>query len=162
MLQLSYVRSVFVSFTDGGRRIDVPTNGRVIVAMTPRNKRLQEALQALPVPESRHILATLQELQDRDFHLYTMEDVCRVLGEAALARARTEARRTSDRKTDADRRRTVGARLPVALADHYKALAKRSGRSLYEFTCDALAREASRTEEELEAQEGDPITIQGW
>lgn len=133
--------------------------------MTPREKRLQDALKALPAPESRHILAALQGLQDREFHLYTMQDVCRILGEAALARVRTEARRTSDRKTDADRRRTVGARVPVALADYYKVLAKRSGRSLYEFTCDALAREAARTEEELEAleaQEGEPITIQGW
>lgn len=53
---------------------------------------------------------------------------------------RVESKRESDRRTDARRRRTVGARVPVALYERVSACAQERGVSLYRFVVDALER----------------------
>ncbi len=62
------------------------------------------------------------------------------LEQVGKAADRTEYRRLSDQATDQDRRRLIGARVPVYDADRYKALAAAAKMSLYRFVYDALER----------------------
>lgn len=64
-----------------------------------------------------------------------------------LARRRTGQRRDSDRKTDADRRILVGARLPRATGEQLRKCVQDHGMSLYRFVCQALEREYRRLTE---------------
>lgn len=65
-----------------------------------------------------------------------------------LAHARTEDRRESDRRTDGRRRVLVGARVPRAAADRYRAAAQAEGLSLYAWVVAALEAAAAQDEEE--------------
>ena len=62
---------------------------------------------------------------------------------------RTEQRRLSDQKTDQDRRRLVGARVPVYTANRYTALAAEMKLSLYQLVCDALEDYRKKMEQDL-------------
>ena len=66
----------------------------------------------------------------------------------AAARRRTAQRADSDTVTDLSRRLLVGARLPRALAERYRACAHANGLSLYRFVCNALEREYWRLRDE--------------
>lgn len=61
-----------------------------------------------------------------------------VLGDLVRAQARTNARRVSDARTDSARRTLVGARVPRADADRYRAAAAAEGVSLYAWVAAAL------------------------
>ena len=71
----------------------------------------------------------------------------------ASACARTNARRTSDRNTDHDRRTLVGARVKREDAERYRRIAQDTGRSLYRFVVDALEEEARRSSSGTETQD---------
>lgn len=62
------------------------------------------------------------------------------------ASARTAGRRASDRKTEPRRRVTIGARVKREFAERCQAAAEASGRSMYRFLHDALARECEAVE----------------
>lgn len=67
-----------------------------------------------------------------------------VVGDLIRAQARTDARRTSDARTDSTRRTLIGARVPRADADRYRAAAAEKGISLYAWTVAALNAYADR------------------
>lgn len=77
------------------------------------------------------------------------------LAEAALfevlwARHRTEQRRRSDRATDAQRRRLVGARVPRELAERCKWVAESQGISLNAWVTKALKNALQANEPKYE------------
>jgi len=74
----------------------------------------------------------------------------------AAAKHRTESRRRSDRRTDGKRRKLVGAKLPIEVAEEIQLLADLQGVSVYRFVVDALdaARRKARKK-----YGGDPETV---
>ena len=62
------------------------------------------------------------------------------------ARGRAEQCRESNARTDARRRKLVGARVPKEFAQRCKRCADAKGISLYRFVCNALERECGETE----------------
>lgn len=68
------------------------------------------------------------------------------LCDVLAARRRTEQRRRSDRRTDRQRRRLVGARVDRATAERCKVAAEGCGLSLNEWTTRALLRMLQDTE----------------
>lgn len=71
----------------------------------------------------------------------------RTLDEYAVARYRQSGKAARDAAADADRRRLIGARLPIAQAERIKAAAAATDRSIYRFVIDALDREIERSQE---------------
>lgn len=74
-----------------------------------------------------------------------------VVGDLIRAQARTDARRTSDARTDSTRRTLIGARVPRADADRYRAAAAAEGVSLYAWTVAALNAHADRLRDHADA-----------
>lgn len=74
-----------------------------------------------------------------------------VLGDLVKAQARTNARRVSDARTDSTRRTLIGARVPRADADRYRAAAAEEGVSLYAWTVAALNAHADRLRDRADA-----------
>lgn len=72
------------------------------------------------------------------------DKLLKAIGRIPAARLRTIAKRRSDAATDARRRRLVGARVPVELAERYRDEAEKRGCSLYRLVSDTLKREAER------------------
>ena len=64
----------------------------------------------------------------------------------ALAAMRADLKRASDRRTDAQRRKLVGARMPREMAQRCKACADALGVSLYRFSMDALEEACRKAE----------------
>lgn len=62
---------------------------------------------------------------------------------------RDKRKRHSNRRTDAERRVTVGARVRRTDAERYRNAAQASGRSVYRFAVDALDAECERAEEKV-------------
>ena len=60
------------------------------------------------------------------------------LEDLAKARRRTVKKTRSDKRTDAERRQLVGARVEKERYERYKDVAEAKGVSLYRFTVDAL------------------------
>lgn len=77
------------------------------------------------------------------------ERFTKAIDEVSKAVDRTEQRRLSDQKTDQDRRRLVGARVPVYAANRYTALAAEMKISLYQLVCDALEDYRKKMEQDL-------------
>lgn len=69
-----------------------------------------------------------------------------VISDIGAARGRAEQKRESDARTDARRRKLIGARLPRAQAERCKRCADAQGLSLYRFVCNALERECNQME----------------
>lgn len=112
----------------------------------PRIKRFERDLLRLSAQERRAIDALMRQtagLRKKTDRAAMTKKVAYM----ANACARTNARRTSDRNTDHDRRTLVGARLKREQAERYKQIAQATGRSLYRFVADALEAEASRAGE---------------
>lgn len=74
----------------------------------------------------------------------------------AAAKYRADSRRRSDKRTDGKRRKLVGAKLPIEVAEEIQLLADLQGVSVYRFVVDALdaARRKARKK-----YGGDPETV---
>lgn len=68
------------------------------------------------------------------------DELMKYLGEIA----RYQNRRYYKQNHDAEHRRLVGAMLPIDIADKMKRAATVTGRSMYQFVCDALREEYMR------------------
>lgn len=106
-------------------------------------KLLRQNVDNIPQPEYQtllnlaHCLERLGDPKERDA-------IARHARDLAIICARRNAKRTSDRRTDNQRRTLVGARVRREEARRYQQAAKATGRTLYRFVCDALAAEAQR------------------
>lgn len=56
----------------------------------------------------------------------------------AAAKYRTDSRKRSDKQTDRKRRKLIGAKLPIEVAEEIQLLADLQGVSVYRFVVDAL------------------------
>lgn len=99
-------------------------------------RAILRALDRLPADQRRAAARALLRLSGRG--PVSRARALEVLGELVKAQARTNARRTSDARTDSTRRTLVGARVPRADADRYRAAAAAEGVSLYAWVRDAL------------------------
>ena len=112
----------------------------------PRVKRFERDLLRLSAQERRAIDALMRQtagLRKKTDRAAMTKKVAYM----ANACARTNARRTSDRNTDHDRRTLVGARIKREQAERYKRIAQATGRSLYRFVADALEAEAGKAQD---------------
>lgn len=107
-------------------------------------ERAAAAVLRLPAPERRTVTRALYSLRRR--HI-SQAAALEAASDIILARARTEARRESDKRTDARRRVLVGARVPRETAEQYRAAAERAGVSLYKWVADALEAANDRQKE---------------
>ncbi len=112
-----------------------------------RRERLLNRFRAgaahMSADERRALRRALEQAQRLRFGSARMVDCVAAIG---AARGRAVARRESDRRTDTARRRTVGARVPLAFYERVVACAGREKISLYRFTLNALERECARVE----------------
>ena len=102
--------------------------------------KFTQIVQRLPADERRAIRKALEEvdtMEAREARNFAEKHIIGI----AIAIERTNRRRTSDRRTDRERRVLVGARVPRERHEAYTRAAKASGRSLYRFVLDALERE---------------------
>ena len=112
----------------------------------PRIKRFERDLLRLSAQERRAIDALMRQtagLRKKTDRAAMTKKVAYM----ANACARTNARRSSDRNTDHDRRTLVGARIKREQAERYKRIAQATGRSLYRFVADALEAEAGKAQD---------------
>lgn len=99
-------------------------------------RKTVEIIKKLPADERRAVKAALARIVGRRTIPEARAIEC--VTSVAAARARTEARRKSDRETDRGRRLTIGARVPREQAERYKAAAADEGISLYAWVVTAL------------------------
>lgn len=92
---------------------------------------IERLILELPADEKRAALSALEVVKD------TIAEAA--LYEVLAARRRTEQRRRSDRETDKQRRRLVGARLPRETAERCKWEAEAEGLSLNAWVTEAIA-----------------------
>lgn len=99
-------------------------------------RRIADTIKALPADERAAAMRSIRYIQRRKSitQAKAVDCVVDIIG----ARARAEARRKSDRKTDAKRRVLVGARVDRELAERCRAAAEAQGVSLYRWVTDAL------------------------
>ena len=105
-------------------------------------RAILRALDRLPADQRRAAARALLRLEGRG--PVSRARALEVLGDLIRAQARTNARRVSDARTDSARRTLVGARVPRADADRYRAAAAAEGVSLYAWTVAALNAHADR------------------
>ena len=115
-------------------------------------RAILRALDRLPVDQRRAAARALLRLSGRG--PVSRARALDVLGDLIRAQARTNARRTSDARTDSTRRTLVGARVPRADADRYRAAAAAKGVSLYAWVRDALEEHAQDPEDPPEIRRG--------
>lgn len=104
---------------------------------------VSRALDRLPVDQRKAALRALRQVTGKA-PLVLRVRAFEAIGNLIRAQARTNDRRKSDAKTDATRRTLVGARVPRADADRYRAAAAAEGLSLYAWTVAALNAHADR------------------
>lgn len=104
---------------------------------------VSRALDRLPVDQRKAALRALRQVTGKA-PLVLRVRAFEAIGDLIRAQARTNDRRKSDAKTDATRRTLVGARVPRADADRYRAAAAAEGLSLYAWTVAALNAHADR------------------
>lgn len=112
-------------------------------------RAILRALDRLPADQRRAAARALLRLSGRG--PVSRARALEVLGDLVKAQARTNARRISDARTDSTRRTLVGARVPRADADRYRAAATAEGVSLYAWTVAALNAHADRLHDHDEA-----------
>lgn len=105
-------------------------------------RAILRALDRLPADQRRAAARALLRLSGRG--PVSRARALEVLGDLVKAQARTNARRVSDARTDSTRRTLIGARVPRADADRYRAAAAEEGVSLYAWTVAALNAYADR------------------
>lgn len=76
----------------------------------------------------------------------------------AASKQRAYARHCSDRQTDRKRRKLIGAKLPIEVAEEIELLAELQGISVYRFVVDAL--EAARKKVKAKYGHGDVVEVQ--
>lgn len=104
-----------------------------------RERKLKRAVLSvgrMSADEKRALIAALQCLKELRGPVRKMEEC---LCDIGIAMQRTQRRRDSDAKTDKARRKTVGARLPLADAERCARCADLEGVSLYRFVVRALS-----------------------
>lgn len=99
-------------------------------------RAILRALDRLPADQRRAAARALLRLEGKG--PVPRARALEVLGDLIRAQARTNARRTSDARTDSTRRTLVGARLAREEADRYRAAAAADGVSLYAWVAAAL------------------------
>lgn len=104
---------------------------------------VSRALDRLPVDQRKAALRALRQVTGKA-PLVLRVRAFEAIGDLIRAQARTNDRRKSDAKTDATRRTLVGARVPRADADRYRAAAAAEGLSFYAWTVAALNAHADR------------------
>lgn len=104
---------------------------------------VSRALDRLPVDQRKAALRALRQVTGKA-PLVLRVRAFEAIGDLIRAQARTNDRRKSDAKTDATRRTLVGARVPRADADRYRAAAAAEELSLYAWTVAALNAHADR------------------
>lgn len=104
---------------------------------------VSRALDRLPVDQRKAALRALRQVTGKA-PLVLRVRAFEAIGDLIRAQARANDRRKSDAKTDATRRTLVGARVPRADADRYRAAAAAEGLSLYAWTVAALNAHADR------------------
>lgn len=105
-------------------------------------RAILRALDRLPADQRRAAARALLRLSGRG--PVSRARALEVLGDLVKAQARTNARRVSDARTDSARRTLIGARVPRADAERYRASAAAEGVSLYAWTVAALNAHADR------------------
>lgn len=105
-------------------------------------RAILRALDRLPADQRRAAARALLRLEGRG--PVSRARALEVLGDLIRAQARTNARRVSDARTDSARRTLIGARVPRADAERYRAAAADEGVSLYAWTVAALNAHADR------------------
>lgn len=105
-------------------------------------RAILRALDRLPADQRRAAARALLRLEGRG--PVPRARALEVVGDLVRAQARTNARRVSDARTDSARRTLVGARVPRADAERYRAAAAAEGVSLYAWTVAALNAHADR------------------
>lgn len=104
---------------------------------------VSRALDRLPVDQRKAALRALRQVTGKA-PLVLRVRAFEAIGDLIRAQARTNDRRKSDAQTDATRRTLVGARVPRADADRYRAAAAAEGLSVYAWTVAALNAHADR------------------
>lgn len=99
-------------------------------------KKTAEIIKSLPIDERRAVRSALARIAGKKRIPEAKAVECVLM--TVAARARTEARRKSDRLTDHGRRLTVSARVPRDRAEKYKTAAAAEGLSLYAWVTNAL------------------------
>lgn len=112
-------------------------------------RAILRALDRLPADQRRAAARALLRLSGRG--PVSRARALEVLGDLVKAQARTNARRVSDARTDSTRRTLIGARVPRADADRYRAAAAEEGVSLYAWTVAALNAYADRLRDHADA-----------
>ena len=112
-------------------------------------RAILRALDRLPADQRRAAARALLRLEGRG--PVSRARALEVLGDLIRAQARTNARRVSDARTDSTRRTLIGARVPRADADRYRAAAAEEGVSLYAWTVAALNAHADRLRDRADA-----------
>lgn len=112
-------------------------------------RAILRALDRLPADQRRAAARALLRLSGRG--PVSRARALEVLGDLVKAQARTNARRVSDARTDSTRRTLIGARVPRADADRYRAAAAEEGVSLYAWTVAALNAHADRLRDHADA-----------
>lgn len=116
-------------------------------AYEARLAQFKRDLPKLSAQERRAVQALLRQaeaLEDPG----DQEVMTRKIALMARACARTNTRRTSDRRRDLERRVLVGARLKREEAQRCREAAQTTDRSLYRFVYDALEREVNKVYED--------------
>ena len=104
--------------------------------MRRKSQKVAEIIKNLPADEKRAVKSAIGRVIGR--RTITEAKAIDCITMTVTARARTEARRKSDRASDPGRRLTVSARVPRAQAERYKAAAREEGLSLYAWVVNAL------------------------
>lgn len=111
-----------------------------------RERKLKRAMLSvgrMSADEKRALLAALECLREMRGPVRKMEEC---LADIGIAMQRTIRRRESDAVTDKARRKTVGARLPLAEAERCARCAAFLEVSMYRFVVDALENACERVE----------------
>ena len=101
-----------------------------------KGQKLAILVKNLPVDERKAVKAAIGRIVGRRTIPEARALECITM--TVAARARTEARRKSDRETDNRRRVLVGARVPRETAERCKAAAEAEGLSLYAWVTTAI------------------------
>lgn len=111
--------------------------------VTRKYARLLEQIDRLPAPDRSAATRALTRIRAGRISRAASLDM---VADLVAAATRSHAKRSSDRRTDHERRCLIGARLPRTAADRYRAAAAAQGVSLYRWVSDALEAAAAAQE----------------
>ncbi len=100
--------------------------------------RAERGRVAMSADERRAYQAAVEAIEKLPSFVCERRIALEALEGMAAAKGRAEDRRRSDRRTDGKRRKLVGAKLPIEVAEEIQLLADLQGVSVYRFVVDAL------------------------